>query len=68
MAVASVLLLAVPSEALFRRVERHFGTKSGKGKRENYDMDIVNAEFACGGEVLVLPKMYGTLDSEYARD
>ena len=64
-AVASVLLLAVPGEELFRRVERHFGTKSGKGKRENYDMDIVNAEFACGGEVLVLPKMYGTLDSEF---
>ena len=28
-------------------------------------MDIVNAEFTCGEEVLVLPKMYGTLDSEF---
>ena len=61
-AVASVLLLAVPGEGLFRRVERHFGTKSRKGKRENYDMDIVNAEFACGGEVLVLPKGPFTYD------
>ena len=28
-------------------------------------MDILNQEFSCQREVLVLPKMYGTLDSEY---
>ena len=28
-------------------------------------MDILNQEFSCRQEVLVLPKMYGTLDSEY---
>ena len=63
-AVASVLLLVVPSEELFLRVEKHFGTKSLQ--RENFDMDIINMEFTCKGEILVLPKMYGTLNSEYS--
>ena len=30
-------------------------------------MDILNMEFACNKEILVLPKMYGTLNSEYMR-
>ena len=30
-----------------------------------FDMDIINQEFSCQREILVLPKMYGTLDSEY---
>ena len=66
-AVTSVLLLAEPSEKLFFRVEKHFGaSKSERGvKREYYDMDIVNLEFTCNGEILVLPKMYGTLNSEF---
>ena len=71
--VSSVLLLVVPSEELFFRVEKHFGTKSRRDnsavQRDNYDMDIINIEFTCKGEILVLPKMYGTLNSEYsARD
>lgn len=28
-------------------------------------MDILNHEFACKHEILVLPKIYGTLDSEF---
>jgi hypothetical protein len=28
-------------------------------------MDILNQEFSCQREVFVLPKMYGTLDTEY---
>jgi len=28
-------------------------------------MDILNQEFSCKHEILVLPKMYGTLDSEF---
>ena len=70
-AVTSVLLLVVPSRELYLRVERHFGTKrviSNNKMMDNFDMNIVNIEFACSGDVLVLPKMYGTLDSEYARD
>ena len=35
---------------------------------DNFDMDIINIEFSCSGDILILPKMYGTLDSEYARD
>jgi hypothetical protein len=30
-----------------------------------FDMDVINQEFSCKHEVLVLPKMYGTLDSEF---
>ena len=32
-----------------------------------FDMDIINQEFSCNRETLVLPKMYGTLDSEYQK-
>ena len=70
-AVTSVLLLVVPSKELYRRVERHFGSKrigDNNESMDNFDMNILNIEFACSGDVLVLPKMYGTLDSEYARD
>ena len=71
-AVTSVLLLVVPSRELYLRVERHFGSKrisdNNNEVMDNFDMNIVNIEFACSGDVLVLPKMYGTLDSEYARE
>ena len=30
-----------------------------------FDMDIINQEFSCNHETLVLTKMYGTLDTEY---
>ena len=30
-------------------------------------MDIINQRLACHGELLVLPKHYGTLNSEYMR-
>ena len=33
----------------------------------NFDMDIVNLEFSCPDQLLVLPKYYGTLNSEYHR-
>ena len=70
MAVTSILLLAVPSKELFLRVEKHLGSSrrhtATKQQRENYDMDIINIEFTCKGEILVLPKMYGTLNSEYS--
>ena len=69
MAVTSILLLAVPSRELFLRVEKHLGSiwrHAVTKQRENYDMDIINIEFTCKGEILVLPKMYGTLNSEYS--
>ena len=57
-----------PSLDLFHRMQKLFGTKrSGRSKAQNYDMDIVNLELACkSDQVLVLPKHYGTLDSEYS--
>lgn len=30
-------------------------------------MDIINEEFSCRNEILVLPKMYATLDSEFVQ-
>ena len=32
---------------------------------QNFDMDIINRRLACHGELVVLPKHYGTLNSEY---
>ena len=31
-------------------------------------MDIINQRLACRGELVVLPKHYGTLNSEYMKD
>ena len=52
-AVTSILLLVVPSRALYRRVERHFGSKrmsDDNESKDNFDMNILNIEFACGGD------------------
>ena len=38
---------------------------TSKRTRQLFDMDILNMELACKNKVLVLPKMYGTLDSEF---
>ena len=35
--------------------------------RYYFDMDIINQEFSANREVLVLPKTYGTLDSDFTR-
>ncbi len=66
MAVTSALLVVKPSPQLFARMQRHFGLTRRLSKMENFDMDIVNIEFTCSGELLVLPKAYCTLDAEYA--
>ena len=64
--VTSVLLVVQPSVALFERMQKHFATKrGGRSSQQNYDMDIINLELSCQDEVLVLPKHYGTIDSEY---
>lgn len=66
--VTTVLMVFVPSRKLFDRVEKHFGSwqqEKSEVKRQNFDMDIMNIEFGCAEEILVLPKVYGTIDSEY---
>ncbi len=67
--VTSALMVFEPSEELFVKVERHFDPPPDEvkmlGKSPNFDMDILNREFSCTDSILVLPKHYGTLDSEY---
>ena len=36
--------------------------------RQYFDMDIINQRLACKGEMVVLPKHYGTLNSEYMKN
>ncbi len=81
--VSTALMVLSPSESLYHRVERHFGSKRDRmsndealyedppereGQLPNYDGDIVNIEFGCNGSVLVLPKAYATLSPEYKKD
>ncbi|TRY74954.1 hypothetical protein TCAL_08660 [Tigriopus californicus] len=66
--VTSALMLFKPSLELFERVSQHFGTKKIASKKTNYDMDIVNKEFSCRDNIFILPKHYGTLDSEFCKD
>ena len=61
----SVMLVVEPSTELFRRVKPHFGTWRKSVKKQYFDMDIVNKEFACKDQVFVLPSVYGTLDSAF---
>ena len=67
--ITSILLLIEPNEELYNTVEEYFGKwmMNGKGKktRQYFDMDIINQRLACNGEMMVLPKHYGTLNSEY---
>ena len=67
--ITSILLLIEPNEELYNTVEEYFGKwmVNGKGKktRQYFDMDIINQRLACNGEMMVLPKHYGTLNSEY---
>ena len=67
--ITSILLLIEPSEALYKTVEEFFGkwmlNAKGKKTRQYFDMDIINQRLACNGELIVLPKHYGTLNSEY---
>ena len=65
--VTSAFLVINPSDDLFARVRQHFGTTRASNKSVyNYDMDIINMEFSCHDNVLVLPKTYCTLDSEFS--
>ncbi|TRY70741.1 hypothetical protein TCAL_12816 [Tigriopus californicus] len=64
-AVTTVMMVVEPSLQLYYRVRRHFGSLKIDTGKPNFDMDIVNKEFSCGDEVLILPKHYGTIDSEY---
>lgn len=66
--VTSSLMLFSPSLELYRRAEKNFNTKKLVSKKTNYDMDIMNKEFSCRDDVFILPKHYGTLDSEFSRD
>ena len=64
--ITSILLLIEPNEDLFKTVEEYFGKWMPNGKKRQYfDMDIINNRLVCNGELLVLPKHYGTLNSEY---
>eukprot|EP00095_Tigriopus_kingsejongensis_P001240 maker-scaffold160_size295910-snap-gene-1.41 protein:Tk01240 transcript:maker-scaffold160_size295910-snap-gene-1.41-mRNA-1 annotation:"hypothetical protein DFA_05069" len=66
--ITSVMLVVDPSLELFSRVERHFGSLKFGTTQQNYDMDILNKEFSCNDNIFILPKHYGTLDSEYNPD
>ena len=67
--ISSVLMVVNPSEKLFKEVENYFGRWIEIGKtghrRQLFDMDIINRKFACHGKIVVLPKFYGTLNSEF---
>jgi hypothetical protein len=63
--ITSILLVIEPSQTMFDRVSAHFGSWRPVVKSENFDMDIIHKEFCCKNNILVLPKQYGTLDSEF---
>ncbi len=69
MAVTSALLVIEPSTEMFSRAAALFGSRRflDASEMENFDMDIINIEFTCRGQILILPKAYGTLDGEYAK-
>lgn len=59
-----------PSQEAFQKLQSKFGSRGRPRARsshpeEFFDMDLVNMEFACRDQVLVLPKAYATLDSEF---
>ena len=61
----ALLVIDKPSRAIFDRVAKYFGESRNIKGDEYFDMDIVNGEFACSDEILVLPKVYATLDGEF---
>ena len=67
--VTSAFLIVEPSQALYQRAETHFAslnvTNAHSKIKEMLDMDIIHKEFGCKDEILVLPKAYGTLDSDF---
>ena len=70
--ITSVLLVIEPNQALFEMVEKYFGAwiydnNTGAKVRQYFDMDIINQRLACNAELVVLPKHYGTLNSEYVK-
>lgn len=58
-------MVVEPHPQLFERVEKHFGSIRPITRLENFDMEIIHKEFCCNDSVLVLPKHYGTLDTEF---
>ena len=69
--ITSILLLIEPNQALFNTMQEYFGAwiyKNGKPIRQYFDMDIINQRLACHAELVVLPKHYGTLNSEYLKN
>lgn len=55
-----------PSPELYSRVVPYFGKTRPVSKLEYFDMDIIQSEFNCKtNDLMVLPKMYGTLDSDF---
>ena len=69
--ITSILLLVIPSDTLFASIEPYFGKwvveSGGRKRRQLFDMDIINRKFSCHGKILVLPKVYGTLNTEFMR-
>eukprot|EP00095_Tigriopus_kingsejongensis_P011607 snap_masked-scaffold859_size87536-processed-gene-0.0 protein:Tk11607 transcript:snap_masked-scaffold859_size87536-processed-gene-0.0-mRNA-1 annotation:"hypothetical protein DFA_03248" len=64
--ITTILLVVEPSLELFQRVRPYFGQRRPESHQEFFDMDIIQKEFNClHNEVFVLPKMYGTLDSDF---
>lgn len=59
-------MLVKPSEKLYGQVQNYFG--QWHKNLQLYDMDILNLHFACRERILVLPKHYATLNSEYLVD
>lgn len=64
--ITSILLVVEPSPELYARVVPYFGKIRPASKLEYFDMDIIQSEFNCKtNDIMILPKMYGTLDSEF---
>ena len=67
--VTSAFLIVEPSIEMYSRVEKHFKdlnvTNTQSNIKELLDMDIIHKEFGCKDEILVLPKSYATLDSDF---
>lgn len=63
--ITSILLVIEPTQELFDQMEPYFGKKHPRNNKEYFDMDIINDVLTKNDQMLVLPKFYGTLNSEY---
>ena len=66
--ITSILLVIEPDQNLFNQMASYFGKRRPQSNREFFDMDIINHELSKNGKILVLPKFYGALNSEFELD